>query len=146
MSITIKPVRFTENGFMTQPFALGGEGAEELDPAVKYRSCLQNWVIDTGSEVILVDTGLPSFRPVRLCSRHRPASTSAPSAAMSMTPPNMTASRSRICPPTGAVRAASSQRRNSTAHDGRRILATFLLIPHVAQQEARPAARCRTCL
>ena len=26
MSITIKPVRFTENGFMTEPFALGGEG------------------------------------------------------------------------------------------------------------------------
>ena len=51
MSITIKPVRFTENGFMTEPFALGGEGAEGLDPNVKYRSCLQNWVIDTGSEV-----------------------------------------------------------------------------------------------
>ena len=50
MSITIKPVRFTENGFMTEPFALGGEGAEGLDPAVKYRSCLQNWVIDTGSQ------------------------------------------------------------------------------------------------
>ena len=46
MSITIKPVRFAENGFMTRPFALGGEGAEGLDPAVKYRSCLQNWVID----------------------------------------------------------------------------------------------------
>ena len=28
MSITIKPVRFTENEFMPQPFALGGEGAE----------------------------------------------------------------------------------------------------------------------
>ena len=60
MSIKIIPVRFTENGFMAQPFALGGEGAEGLDPAVKYRSCLQNWVIDTGSEVILVDTGLPA--------------------------------------------------------------------------------------
>ena len=63
MSITIKPVRFAENGFMTRPFALGGEGAEGLDPAVKYRSCLQNWVIDTGSEVILVDTGLPAEFP-----------------------------------------------------------------------------------
>lgn len=63
MSITIKPVKFTENGFMTRPFALGGEGAEGLDPAVKYRSCLQNWVIDTGSEVILVDTGLPAEFP-----------------------------------------------------------------------------------
>ena len=62
-SIKIIPVRFTENGFMTRPFALGGEGAEGLDPAVKYRSCLQNWVIDTGSEVILVDTGLPAEYP-----------------------------------------------------------------------------------
>ena len=44
MSIKIIPVRFTENGFMTRPFALGGEGADGLDPAVKYRSCLQNWV------------------------------------------------------------------------------------------------------
>ena len=63
MSIKIQPVRFTENGFMTRPFALGGEGAEGLDPAVKYRSCLQNWVVDTGSEVILVDTGLPAEYP-----------------------------------------------------------------------------------
>ena len=62
MSIAIKPVRFAENGFMTRPFALGGEGAEGLDPAVKYRSCLQNWVVDTGSEVILVDTGLAAAR------------------------------------------------------------------------------------
>ena len=29
MSITIKPVRFTENGFMTQPFALGDKSPEE---------------------------------------------------------------------------------------------------------------------
>ncbi len=29
MSITIKPVRFTENGLMTQPFALGDKSAEE---------------------------------------------------------------------------------------------------------------------
>ena len=63
MSIKILPVRFTANGFMTQPFALGGEGADGLDPAVKYRSCLQNWVVDTGSEVILVDTGLPAEFP-----------------------------------------------------------------------------------
>ena len=63
MSVKIIPVRFTDNGFMTRPFALGGEGAEGLDPAVKYRSCLQNWVIDTGSEVILVDTGLPTEYP-----------------------------------------------------------------------------------
>jgi len=60
MSIKILPVQFTENGFMTQPFALGGEGGDGFDSAVKYRSCLQNWLVDTGSEVILVDTGLPA--------------------------------------------------------------------------------------
>ena len=40
MSIAIKPVRFTENGFMAQPFALGGEGAEGLDPAVNPTAAL----------------------------------------------------------------------------------------------------------
>ena len=41
---------------MTRPFALGGEGAEGLDPGVKYRSSLQNYLIDTGSEVIPAGT------------------------------------------------------------------------------------------
>ena len=41
MSIKILPVRFAENGFITRPFALGGERADGLDPAVRYRSCLQ---------------------------------------------------------------------------------------------------------
>ena len=60
----IKAVKLYENGFMTQPFALGGEdGVEKFDPAVKYRSSLQNYVIDTGKEVILVDTGLPKEFP-----------------------------------------------------------------------------------
>ena len=60
----IKAVKFYENGFMTQPFALGGEdGMDKFDASVRYRSCLQNYVIDTGKEVILVDTGLPSGFP-----------------------------------------------------------------------------------
>ena len=60
----IKAVKFYENGFMTQPFALGGEdGMDKFDASVRYRSCLQNYVIDTGKEVILVDTGLPSDFP-----------------------------------------------------------------------------------
>ncbi len=59
----IKAVRLYENGFMTQPFACGGEGMDGLDPAVKYRSSLQNFLIDTGSEVILVDTGMPAEAP-----------------------------------------------------------------------------------
>ena len=60
----IKAVKFREKGFMTQPFALGGEdGVDKFDPDVKYRSCLQNYLIDTGDEVILVDTGLPAEFP-----------------------------------------------------------------------------------
>ena len=59
----IKAVKLYENGFMTQAFAMGGEGTDGIDPTVRYRSSLQNYVIDTGSEVILVDTGMPSEAP-----------------------------------------------------------------------------------
>ncbi len=60
----ILAVKLYENGFMTQPFAMGGEdGVEQFDPKVRYRSTLQNFLIDTGSEVILVDTGMPLEAP-----------------------------------------------------------------------------------
>ncbi len=60
----IKAIKLYENGFMTQPFAMGGEdGPDKFDPAVRYRSSLQNYLIDTGSEVILVDTGMPEEVP-----------------------------------------------------------------------------------
>ena len=60
----IQAVKFRKNGFMTQPFAFGGEeGMENFDNNIKYRSSLQNYVIDTGNEVILVDTGLPESTP-----------------------------------------------------------------------------------
>ena len=59
----IQAVKLYEGGFMLQPFAMGGEGMEGLDPAKKYRSSLQNFVIDTGDEVILVDTGMPKEVP-----------------------------------------------------------------------------------
>lgn len=60
----IKAVKLYENGFMAQPFAFGGEeGPEKFDPTVRYRSSLQNFVIDTGDQVILVDTGLPAETP-----------------------------------------------------------------------------------
>ncbi len=60
----IKAIKLYENGFMTQPFAFGGEeGMETFDAAVKYRSSLQNYLIDTGNEVILVDTGMPEEAP-----------------------------------------------------------------------------------
>ena len=60
----IQAVKLYDNGFMTQPFAMCGEdGPEGFDPAVRYRSSLQNFVIDTGDEVILVDTGVPKEVP-----------------------------------------------------------------------------------
>jgi N-acyl homoserine lactone hydrolase len=60
----IKAIKLYENGFMTQPFAFGGEeGAEPFDASVRYRSSLQNFLIDTGGEVILVDTGMPKEAP-----------------------------------------------------------------------------------
>ena len=47
-----------DNGFMNQQFAFGGEdGKDKFDEQIIYRSSLQNFLIDTGSEVILVDTG-----------------------------------------------------------------------------------------
>jgi len=58
----IKAVKFREHGFYTQPFAFGGEGGE-YDKNVRYRGSLQNYLIDCGDEVILVDTGLPAGTP-----------------------------------------------------------------------------------
>ena len=60
----IKAVKFRRDGFYTQPFAFGGEeGADKFDKDIRYRGSLQNYLIDTGSEVILVDTGLPAGTP-----------------------------------------------------------------------------------
>ena len=60
----IKAVKFRKDGFYTQPFVFGGEdGAEKFDPQIRYRGSLQNYLIDTGNEVILVDTGLPAGTP-----------------------------------------------------------------------------------
>ena len=60
----IKAVKFRRGGFYTQPFAFGGEeGPEKFDRNVRYRGSLQNYLIDTGDEVILVDTGLPAGTP-----------------------------------------------------------------------------------
>lgn len=65
-TMIIKAVKLFDKGFMTQGLAFGGEGAEGIDPAVKYRSSLQNYVIDTGDEVILVDTGMPAEVPEQI--------------------------------------------------------------------------------
>lgn len=62
--MVIKAVKLYENGYMLQPFAFGGEeGMEKFDPKIRYRSSLQNFLIDTGEEVILVDTGMPAEVP-----------------------------------------------------------------------------------
>ncbi|MCR4710197.1 MAG: MBL fold metallo-hydrolase [Clostridiales bacterium] len=60
----IKAVKFRENGFYSQSFAFGGEdGLQNYDINIRYRGSLQNYLIDTGDEVILVDTGLPTGTP-----------------------------------------------------------------------------------
>ena len=60
----IKAVKFRKDGVYTQPFVFGGEeGADKFDPTVRYRGSLQNYLIDTEDEVILVDTGLPAGTP-----------------------------------------------------------------------------------
>ncbi len=54
----IKAIRMFDGGFMTQAFAFGGEeGKDKFDEQILYRSSLQNFLIDTGDEVILIDTG-----------------------------------------------------------------------------------------
>ena len=61
----IKAVCMFDGGFMTQPFAFGGEeGKEAFDEQIIYRSSLQNFLIDTGEEVILIDTGFKNGAPV----------------------------------------------------------------------------------
>ncbi len=60
----IKAIKFRKDGFYTQPLVFGGEdGMDKYDINVRYRGSLQNYLIDTGKEVILVDTGLPSGTP-----------------------------------------------------------------------------------
>ena len=60
----IKAVKFRKDGFYTQPFAFGGEeGMDKFDKNVRYRGSLQNYLIDTGDEVILLDTGFTDAVP-----------------------------------------------------------------------------------
>ncbi|MBR0121166.1 MAG: MBL fold metallo-hydrolase [Clostridia bacterium] len=72
----IKAIKFRKNGFYSQPFAFGGEeGPEKFDKSVRYRGSLQNYLIDTGDEVILVDTGLPAGTPEEAPDENSPAYT-----------------------------------------------------------------------
>ena len=60
----IKAVKSRKDGFYSQPFVFGGEeGPQNFDPTIRYRGSLQNYLIDTGDGVILVDTGLPAGTP-----------------------------------------------------------------------------------
>ena len=53
-------LKYYDGGFMTQAFAFGGSRPKEQCQAVRYRSSLQNFLIDDGKDVILADTGLPN--------------------------------------------------------------------------------------
>lgn len=56
----VKALEFYKNGFMKEVFAFGGSMDKELiDMNKTYPASLQNYLIDTGEEIILVDTGLP---------------------------------------------------------------------------------------
>lgn len=69
----IKAIKTYENGFMTQAFAFGGEeGMDKFDASVKYRSSIQNYLIDTGDEVILIDTDMPSEAPAMEVDENTP--------------------------------------------------------------------------
>ena len=60
----IKAVKFRKDGYYSAPFVFGGEdGMDKYDIKERYRGSLQNYVIDTGKEIILVDTGLPKGTP-----------------------------------------------------------------------------------
>ena len=72
----IKAVKFRRDGFYGQPFAFGGEeGPEKFDKNIRYRGSLQNYLIDAGDEVILVDTGLPAGTPEEVPDENSPAYT-----------------------------------------------------------------------
>ena len=69
----IVAVKNIENGFMKQGFAFGGEeGPDSFDNSILYRSSIQNYLIDTGDDVILVDTGVPSTVPINEPDEYTP--------------------------------------------------------------------------
>lgn len=61
--IKVIPLKYYDNGFMTQAFAFGGTRPKENCKDIRYASSLQNFLIDDGNEVILSDTGMPNETP-----------------------------------------------------------------------------------
>ena len=59
-AMKISAVKLYDGGFMMKSFACGGGLPQGSIPEQKLRSSLQNYVIDTGDEIILVDTGMPA--------------------------------------------------------------------------------------
>lgn len=60
----ILALEFYNNGVMKESFALGGSlEKEKINDKKEYAASLQNYLIDTGKEVILIDTGLPVETP-----------------------------------------------------------------------------------
>ena len=61
----IKVVQLFEGGSFTEEFVFGGENKADGRKDFSYPGSLQNFLIDTGSEVILVDTGFPPNVPFK---------------------------------------------------------------------------------
>ena len=61
----IKAVKLFEGGEFNEEFLFGGENKADGRKDVMYPGSLQNFVIDTGNEVILVDTGFAPGTPFK---------------------------------------------------------------------------------
>ncbi|MBQ7560496.1 MAG: MBL fold metallo-hydrolase [Synergistaceae bacterium] len=60
-----KAVKLFEGGEFGEDFLFGGENKSDGNPEKKYPGSLQNFLIDTGNEVILVDTGFAPGTPFK---------------------------------------------------------------------------------
>ncbi|MBQ7734206.1 MAG: MBL fold metallo-hydrolase [Synergistaceae bacterium] len=61
----VKVVKLYDGGEFAGNFLFGGENKADGNPDEKYPGSLQNFLIDTGSEVILVDTGFAPGTPYK---------------------------------------------------------------------------------
>ncbi|MBQ3693258.1 MAG: MBL fold metallo-hydrolase [Synergistaceae bacterium] len=61
----IKVVKLFKGGEFNEEFLFGGENKADGRKDVMYPGSLQNFLIDTGDEVILVDTGFPAGTPFK---------------------------------------------------------------------------------